>query len=78
MVVKRKGVERGKKVTYLGYKFKRSSEQEGHVRERVKKAMGMMGQVWGIEKRRIGGDWKRRMELFDWLVGSVVGFGAEI
>lgn len=65
MVVERKGVERGKKVTYLGYKFKRSGEQEGYVREKVKKAMGMIGQVWGIGKRKFGEDWKRRMELFD-------------
>lgn len=64
-------------MTYLGYKFKRSGGQ-GHVRERVKKAMGVMGQVWGIGKRRFGGNWKRRMELFDWLVSSVVSFRAEI
>lgn len=75
-MVERKGVGRGKRVTYLGYKFRRSEGQEGHVREKVKKAMGMM--VWGIGKRKFGEDWKRRMELFDWLVDSVVGFGVEI
>lgn len=64
-MVEGKGVGRGKKVTYLGYKFKRSEGQEGYVREKMKKAMGMMGQIWGIRKRRFGGDWKRRMELFD-------------
>lgn len=42
-----KGVEleEVKEVTYLGYKFKRSGGQKKHVRERVKKAMGVMGQV---------------------------------
>lgn len=43
--------------------------------EKVRKAMG---QVWGIRKRRFGGDWGRRINLFDWLVGSVIGFGAEV
>lgn len=74
---KGKELEEVKEVTDLGYKFKRSGGQ-GHVNERVKKAMGVMEQVWGIEKRRFGRDWKRKMELFDWLVGSVVGFGAKI
>lgn len=45
MVVERKEVERSKKVTYLGYKFKRSGKQERYVREKVKKAMGMIEQV---------------------------------
>lgn len=58
MVVERKGVERGKKVTYLGYKFKRSGEQEGYVRERVKKAMGMIGTGMGNWEEKI----RRRLE----------------
>jgi len=61
-------------VGYLGYRFKRSDGQEAQVEERVKKAMGVMGQVWGIGKRRFGGDWER-MKIFEWLVGSVVAFG---
>jgi len=47
------------------------------VEERMKKAMAVMGQVWGIGKR-FGGDWRRRVKLFDWLVGSVVGYGAKM
>lgn len=58
---------------YLGYRFRRSGEQ---VEGRVK--MAVLGQVWGIGKRRFGGDWERRMKLFDWLVGSVIAFGAEV
>lgn len=46
--------------------------QEAHVEER-KKAMGVMGQVWGIGKRRFGGDWEKRIKIFKWLVGSVMG-----
>jgi len=44
----------------------------------VRKAMAVMGQVWRIEKRKFGGNWERRLKLFDWLMESVVGFGAEI
>lgn len=44
----------------------------------MKKVMEVMSQVWGIGKRRFRGNWKRRMELFDWLVDSVLGFGAEV
>jgi len=65
-------------VVYLGYKFKHSGEQEAHVEEMMKKAMEVMGQVWGIGKKKFRGDWERRMKMFDWLVGSVVAFGAEV
>lgn len=73
MVVERDGEV--KKVTYLGFKFKRSEGQEGSVRERMKKRWDNES---GMGKRRFEGNWKRGMELFDWLVGSVVGFGADI
>lgn len=38
--------------------------------------MRVMGQVWGIGERRFGGE--RRLELFDWQVGSVIGLEAEV
>lgn len=46
--------------------------------ERINKAMGVMGQVWRIGKRRFGGDWERRMKMFEWLVESVIGFGVKV
>ncbi|KYN22664.1 hypothetical protein ALC57_04934 [Trachymyrmex cornetzi] len=58
--------------------MQRNGGQEEHVKERVERAMAIMGQVWGIGKRRFGRDWKRRMWLFDKLVWSVLGYGAEI
>ncbi|KYN10888.1 hypothetical protein ALC57_16973 [Trachymyrmex cornetzi] len=39
--------------------MQRNGGQEEHVKERVAKAVAMMGQVWGIGKR-FGKDWKRR------------------
>jgi len=49
-----------------------------HIRERVARAVSVIGLVWSIEKRRFGKDWKRRIWLFDRLVWTVVGYGAEI
>lgn len=47
------------------------------VRDRVEKAWVVMGQVWGIGKRKFAGDYKRRLWLFDRL-GSMIGYGAEV
>lgn len=67
-----------KEVIYLGYKFKWNGGQEAQVEERVKKVIGVMRQLCGIGKR-FGGNWGRRIKLFDWLVESVVvGFGEEV
>lgn len=55
MVVERNRVGRGKG-SELGYRFKKNRRQEVHVRERVKKAMVVMSEVWGIGKRRFGGN----------------------
>ena len=37
-----------------------------------------MRQAWGIGKRKFGKDWGKRMWLFDALVWTVVGYGAEV
>ena len=71
-------IEEVKEIKYLGYVFRKNGGQERQIRERVRKAMGVMGQVWGIGKRKFRGDWERRIKMFDWLVGSVLGYGAEI
>lgn len=75
---KGKKVEEVKEIYYLGYKFKRNGGQEAQVKDRVGKAAMVMGQVWGIGKRRFGKDWKRRVWLFDKLVWTVAGYGVEI
>ncbi|XP_071582157.1 uncharacterized protein [Temnothorax nylanderi] len=51
-----------------GYTLQRNGGQEAHVKERVRKAAVVMGQVWEIGKRRFGKDWGRRIWLFDKLV----------
>lgn len=61
----------------MGYTMQMNGGQ-AHIKERVKKAAMVMGQIWGIEKRRYGKDWGRRLWLFDRLVWTVVGYGVEI
>lgn len=52
----------------MGYVLQRNGKQEAQVRDRIRKAVVIMGQVWGIGKRRFKGDWGRRLWSFDRLV----------
>lgn len=72
---KEKDIEEVKEVQYLGYTFQRNGSEEAHVREKIK---AVMGQVWGIWKRKFGRDWKKKVWLFDKLVWTVMGYGPEI
>lgn len=45
-----------KEIKYLGYVLQRNGGQEAQIRDRRKKAAAIMGQVWGIGKRRFGRD----------------------
>lgn len=49
-------IEEIKEFRYLGYTLQRNGGQEAHVRERLRKAAVIMGQVWEIGKRRFGRD----------------------
>jgi len=62
----------------LGYVFQRNGGQGEQVRDRMKRGMAVMGQVWGIGKRRFGRDWGRRIWLFDALVWTVMAYGVEV
>ncbi|KYN21797.1 hypothetical protein ALC57_05823 [Trachymyrmex cornetzi] len=44
--------------------MQRNGGQEEHVKERVARAMVVMGQVWGIGKRRFGKDYG--VEIWGW------------
>lgn len=48
---------------YLEYTLNENEGQEAHVRERRKKAAIVMREIWGIEKRIWGKNWKRRVWL---------------
>ena len=71
-------IEKVKEFKYLGYIIRANGDQKAHQTDRIKMAVGIMKQIWGIGKRRFKKDWKRRMWLFDTLVCPVIGYGAEI
>jgi hypothetical protein len=51
---------------------------EKHIREIVRKANKVVGCVWGIGDRKWGGDFKRRMMMFESMIESILVYGAEI
>ena len=63
---------------YLGFWFEAGGGTELQVKKRIESASRVMGQVWGIGKRRFKDDWKMRIWLFDSLVWSVLCYGVEI
>ncbi|CAD6216275.1 GSCOCG00011331001-RA-CDS, partial [Cotesia congregata] len=71
-------IEEVSSYTYLGYLIRTNGEQGDHVRESVEKGARILGQIWGIGKRKFGNDWARRVWLFDRLVWSVMSYGVEI
>jgi len=73
---KGKKIEEVKEDKYLGYVFQRNGGQKKHIRERIAKAVTIMGQVWRIG--RFGGNWRRRVWMFDTLVWTVMRYGVEI
>lgn len=52
----RREVKEIRQYRYLGYIFQSNGGQEKQVRNRVKREVAVMGQVWGIGKRRFGGE----------------------
>ncbi|XP_077280504.1 uncharacterized protein LOC143907534 [Temnothorax americanus] len=71
-------IEEVRKFCYLGYVVKFNGRQDEHVKERTRRGAALLGQVWGIGKRRFGGDWGRRIWLFDKLIWTVISYGVEI
>lgn len=56
----------------MGYVIKYNGSQEAQVRDRIKKGAAILGQIWGIGKRRFARDWRRRIWLFDKLIWIVI------
>lgn len=67
-------IEEVKEYKYLGYVIQRNEKQDGQVKDRVKRGAAVLGQIWGIGKRRFGNDWGKRVWLYDSLVWSVVAY----
>lgn len=73
-----KKIEEVKEFKYLGYVFKKNGGQEAHIKDRIKKAAAVMKEAWGIGRRKFEKIWERKMWLFDTLVWTVMGYGAEV
>lgn len=50
MEIEKKRIEEVKKFAYLEYTLQRNGGQEAQVKDRVRRAAAVMGQVWGIGK----------------------------
>jgi len=71
-------IEEAKEIKYLGYVLQKNGGQEAQVKDRGKKAAAILGQVWGIGKKKFGRYQGRRLWLFDRLVWTVMGYGVEV
>jgi hypothetical protein len=63
---------------YLGYTFNERATDKALVREIVRKANKVVGCVWGIGERKWGGEFGRKMMMFESMLESVLMYGAEI
>jgi hypothetical protein len=63
---------------YLGCIFNERATDKTHVREVVRKSNKVVRCVWGVEERKWGSDFRRRMMMFESMVESVLKYGAEI
>jgi hypothetical protein len=68
-------IERVNEFKYLGYTF----NERAHIREIIRKANKMVGCVWKIGERKRGGDFRRRMMMFESMIESIIlMYGAKI
>jgi len=59
--------------------LQRNEGQKAQIRDRIKRAAKRgMGKIWRVGRRKFGGDWGRRLWLFDRLVWTLLSYGVEI
>jgi hypothetical protein len=63
---------------YLGYTFNQRAMDKAHRRETVRKPNKVVGCVWGIGERKWGGDFRRRMMMFESMAKSELMYAADI
>lgn len=56
----------------------KNNGDETHIREVTRKAASIMAQIWSIGKRKFGGNWEKRIMMFNVLVKSIFMYGVEI
>jgi hypothetical protein len=62
---------------YLSYRFNKRVTDKAHIRKIVRKANKVVGCVWGIGERKWGGDFRRRMMMFEGMVENILMYEAE-
>jgi len=73
----KKEIEEVQVFKYLGFVLNNSGNKE-HVKELVRKGRMAMKRVWGLGERICRNDFKRRWNLFKYLVQSIIEYGVEI
>lgn len=64
---------------YFGFTFKKNNIDEAHIKDVLKRAAAAMTQIWGIGERKFGGDFDRRVMIFNLTkVKSILLYGIEI
>ena len=58
---------------YLGYTFKYNKD-DAHIQDIRKRATAAMVQIWSIGERKFGGNFRRRMIMFNTMVKSICIF----
>jgi hypothetical protein len=57
---------------YLGYPFNERATDKAHIRKIMRKANKVVGCVWGIGEIKWGGDFRRRMMMFESMIESIL------
>jgi hypothetical protein len=76
MEVGRKQIEKVSEFKYLGYTFNERATDKTQVREVARKANKVVGCVWGIRETKWGGEFGRKLIMFESMVESVLMYGA--
>lgn len=71
-------IEEVKSFKYLGFTFSRKKDYSEHIKDLYRKDKVAANKVWGLGERMCRDDFIRRGMLFNYLVKSVMGYGAEI
>jgi hypothetical protein len=64
-------IEQVNEFKYLGYTFSERATDKAHIREIMK----VVECVWGVGERKWGGDFRRRMMMFESMIESILMYG---
>lgn len=58
--------------------FKKNNKDDAHIKDIVKRAAATMAQIWEIGERKFGGNFDRRIMMFNIMVKSIMLYGVEV